>query len=42
MRMLWLRESFLSDGKTAELELKLIQPRMAQKPMLRGEVNARA
>ena len=26
----------------AELELELIQPHMAQKPMLRGEVGARA
>jgi hypothetical protein len=25
-----------------ELELKLIQPQMAQKPVLRGEVGARA
>ena len=26
----------------AELELELIQPHMTQKPMLRGEVDARA
>ena len=29
-------------SKSSELELELIQPQMAQKPVLRGEVGARA
>ena len=33
---------FLRAPKAAELELELIQTRMTQKPMLRGEVYARA
>ena len=30
------------DGDESELEFELIQPHMAQKPVLRGEVDARA
>ena len=32
----------LPGGSKVELELELVQPHMPQKPMLRGEVDARA
>ena len=36
------RREGCTTGENIELELELIQPHMAQKPVLRGEVGARA